>query len=181
MAKPSGSPKGSAPKVAPAKRVITKRANTSAAANQTAPKSGFGPAERKKFLIHLAETANVSESCKQASVHSRQVYDLRKRSDDFRARWEAALAEGYTRIEAWLMEITLGMANGTPLRKKSAANLQAQRIALSLLSAHRSTVRGHVPNVSRRDSAQARKAAHVRVEQKLRAMRARLRGPEPSC
>jgi hypothetical protein len=178
MAKPSGGPKGSASKTVPAKRAGAKNATTPGA---TAPKYRLGPGERKAFLIHLAETSNVSESCKIAKVHSRQVYDLRKRSDDFRARWEAALAEGYARIEAWLMEITLGVANGKPLPKKIAANVQAQRIALSLLSAHRTSVRGAASTPAKRVHARTSKVANDRVETKLRGMRARLHGPEQPC
>ena len=56
---------------------------------------GFGPAAQKAFLAHLAQTSNVSASAKAAGVTTSPVYDLRKKSADFCAKWLAALSEGY--------------------------------------------------------------------------------------
>ena len=58
---------------------------------------GFGPAAQKAFLAHLAQTSNVSASAKAAGVTTSPVYDLRKKSEQFCAKWLAALSEGYAK------------------------------------------------------------------------------------
>lgn len=83
------------------------------------------------FLDALAETSNVSASAKRAGIAIRVVYDLRRGSPDFAAKWQRALYEGYTNLE---MEV-LGYlrAPGTK-RKMDVTN------ALRLLAAHKDTV-----------------------------------------
>lgn len=61
-------------------------------------------AERKRgwqteFLNALAETSNVLASAARAGVSHRKVYDTRRRSSTFAAKWQSALYEGYCNLE----------------------------------------------------------------------------------
>ena len=64
----------------------------------------FGVRARTVFLEHLAATCNVQESTKAARVAVSTVYANRMRDAGFRADWDAALEQGYARLEAALIE-----------------------------------------------------------------------------
>ena len=63
----------------------------------------FGKARRKAFLEHLAATCNVQASAREAGVAVSTVYANRMRDPEFRADWQAALEQGYARLEAALI------------------------------------------------------------------------------
>lgn len=133
---------------------------------------GFGPAAQKAFLAHLAQTANVSASAKAAKVTTRPVYDLRKKSPDFCAKWLAALSEGYARLEANLLSEALS-APAANIKDSTFKQKQMKtRIGMALLAAHKATVRGAAaPAPSRsRDPKEVQK----RLEARFAAMRKRL-------
>ena len=67
----------------------------------------FGKRLRAIFLEHLAATCNVQASAKAAGVAVSTVYANRMRDAGFRADWDAALAQGYARLEAALIERAL--------------------------------------------------------------------------
>jgi hypothetical protein len=132
----------------------------------------FGPAAQKAFLAHLAQTSNVSASAKLAGVTTKPVYDLRKKSKAFCNQWLIALAEGYARLEANLLAEALSppasnLKDSTLRQKQMKA-----RIGMSLLAAHRATVRGgEKPAPSRsRDPAEVR----ARLEKRFADMRERM-------
>lgn len=64
----------------------------------------FGKARRETFLEHLAATCNVTASAAVAGVAVSTVYAHRMKDEAFRADWDAALAQGYARLEAALLE-----------------------------------------------------------------------------
>jgi hypothetical protein len=64
----------------------------------------FGKRRRQIFLEHLAATCNVTASARAAGVHVTTVYVCRMRDAGFRADWDAALVQGYARLEAALLE-----------------------------------------------------------------------------
>lgn len=63
----------------------------------------FGKARRQAFLEHLAATCNVQASAAVAGVAVSTVYANRMRDAEFRADWDAAIAQGYARLEAALI------------------------------------------------------------------------------
>ena len=67
----------------------------------------FGKRRREAFLEHLAATCNVQASAAAAGVAVSTVYANRMRDADFRADWQAALEQGYARLEAALVERAL--------------------------------------------------------------------------
>lgn len=132
----------------------------------------FGAAAQRAFLAQLAQTANVSASARASGVTTSPVYALREKSADFRAKWLAALCEGYARLEANLLSEAL--ANPANNLKDSTFKQKQMkvRLGMALLAAHRASVRGPAaPAPSRsRDPKEVQK----RLEARFAAMRKRL-------
>lgn len=104
---------------------------------------------RRRFLNHLAETANVTASVKVAAISSSAVYAERRRLPGFRDQWASALAEGYARLETDLLSEALQAANGKTADGTLKARAQKHRLGIALLNAHRASVKGGVvPNVA---------------------------------
>jgi hypothetical protein len=97
---------------------------------------------RRLFLDHLAETANVSASARTAGVTGSAVYGERRRSPAFRSDWALALAEGYARLETDLLAEALQTASGRTADATLKARAQKHRLAIALLAAHRTSVKG---------------------------------------
>ena len=72
-------------------------------------------AARKRFLDHLAQTANVAASARKAGVNSDAVYSERRRLPEFRGEWAEALTEGYVRLETDLLADALKDRKSTRL------------------------------------------------------------------
>lgn len=90
---------------------------------------------RGKFLDHLAETSNVSDSARRARISPSHAYKVRREEPDFARQWLAALWEGYTHLE---MEVLQRLREGN----MSAANDAKYDFAnaIRLLNAHRDNV-----------------------------------------
>ncbi|API59123.1 hypothetical protein BSL82_07215 [Tardibacter chloracetimidivorans] len=68
-------------------------------------RSASSPAARRKHFVEvLAQTANVTESAKQAGLDRSAVYRLRARSESFRAAWDEAMNQALDDLEAVLLE-----------------------------------------------------------------------------
>ncbi len=134
--------------------------------------SGFDARARKLFLEHLALTSNVAASARKAGVPSSRVYALKRRNADFARDWQAALCEGFARLEAELLAEALRTISGKVSDATLKSRAQKHRLALALLAMHRASVRGPAKSPARADQSAALAA---RVEEKLRDMRARLK------
>jgi hypothetical protein len=60
-----------------------------------------------QFFSHLAQTCNVQASAKAVGLQHRGAYDLRHSWPEFARAWDAALAQGYARLEALLLQRAL--------------------------------------------------------------------------
>ncbi len=90
---------------------------------------------RGLFLDTLAETSNVSEAARRAGINPSRAYKVRREEAGFRAKWAAALAEGYAHLELeTLYRLRMGTEAGKEERKFDLAN------ALRLLALHRQSV-----------------------------------------
>ena len=56
------------------------------------------------FLDHLAASCNVTVSAKEAGFSPEAIYRRRRNDPAFAQRWQAALEQGYARIEALLVQ-----------------------------------------------------------------------------
>ena len=106
------------------------------------PDTRLNARTRRRFLNHLAETANVAASARAAGITSSSVYAERRRSAGFRDDWARALGEGYARLETDLLAEALLAANGKTADTTLKARAQKHRLAIALLSAHRAAVKG---------------------------------------
>ncbi len=99
-------------------------------------------AQSKVFFDHLALTSNVSASAKAAGINTSSVYRERLKSKPFNERWQIALAAGYARLEADLLSEALIAASGNVSDQTLKSRAQKYRLGLTLLTAHRASVRG---------------------------------------
>lgn len=102
----------------------------------------FDARARKQFLDHLAMTANVAASSRKAGVTSQTAYAYRRRHPEFAALWQAALSEGFGKLEQDLLAEALTAVSGKISDATLKGRAQKHRLALALLSHHRATVRG---------------------------------------
>jgi hypothetical protein len=96
------------------------------------------------FLDHLAASSNVAASERRAGMSAGSAYRLRVQSPEFREAWQAALQEGYGRLELGMLERAM---KGTVKRVEKGGEVTetveySDRLAMALLSAHRSAVKG---------------------------------------
>ncbi|VXC57508.1 hypothetical protein [Sphingomonas sp. AX6] len=71
---------------------------------QTAKASSFGVTKRTRFLDALALTCNVTRAAAHAGVSASTVWRARHRDPVFQEEWREALAIGYDRLEALVLE-----------------------------------------------------------------------------
>lgn len=101
-------------------------------------------AMERRFLEALASTANVSASAAEAGVSAAAVYQRRARWPGFAERWQAALEQGYARLEASLVEEAAPTPEGGPAIGRDGA-LPSFSERLQLLKWHREAVKGESP------------------------------------
>lgn len=104
--------------------------------------TGIGATARKAFLDALAFSVNVTKASKAAGVTTAAIYRERERDAKFRAQWQAALCEGYARLEAQLLAEALVAASPKTSDAMLKARQAKHRLGLALLAAHRVAVRG---------------------------------------
>jgi hypothetical protein len=66
--------------------------------------NSFGKTKRQKFLDALALTCNIGKAAAHAQVHRSTVCSTRQRDPVFAEQFRTALAIGYDRIEALVLE-----------------------------------------------------------------------------
>ena len=66
--------------------------------------NGFSKSKREKFLDALALTCNITRAAAHAGVHKSTVCRAPRRDPVFDRQWHEALAIGYDRIEALVLE-----------------------------------------------------------------------------
>ena len=104
-----------------------------------------------RFLGELAATANVRAAAAAAGFSTTAIYRRRGQWPGFRAAWDAALDQGYARIEALLIAgacdalsgagAVAGVGDGPPL---AVAPMSVDQ-AMNLLRLHRASARGGAP------------------------------------
>ncbi|WP_174274331.1 hypothetical protein [Sphingomonas bacterium] len=97
------------------------------------------------FLCTLAETSKVCEAIRASGLSETNIYRKRRQSADFRAKWLAALREGYARLETMMLARALnGVEKPVYYGGKLVGTMMEynDRTGLSLLRHHRDTVSG---------------------------------------
>jgi AcrR family transcriptional regulator len=102
----------------------------------------WSKAKEAQFIDHLTATCNVAASLREVGMSDTTVYRHRKKSAHFRAAWDRALAEGYARLEAMLLDRAI---NGKRvLVERDGEHVEkveySDSLALNLLAQHRRMV-----------------------------------------
>jgi hypothetical protein len=105
------------------------------------------------FFAELALVCNVSAALRAAGLsrQSRQIYERRKRDPEFRARWDEAIDESYAMLELEMLERGRHGENRPAPATEAERRLRelSDRLALQLLSRHKSQAKGRQPHAQR--------------------------------
>lgn len=93
------------------------------------------------FLDTLASSCNVKLSAAAAGFSKEALYRRRRTDPDFADRWQAALEQGYVRLEMLLLEGATTRAEGDD-RKDLPFPDMTVREAIVILQLHRASVKG---------------------------------------
>ena len=135
-------------------------------------KRDWSKAKAKAFLGVLSSTCNVSEACRQSGVPMTVAYRQRKLDAAFRAAWMQAIAIGYQRLEALLLDRAFNGTEKIVTRKDGSEERIREypnQIALHLLKMHRETAMEADNEMAPDDIAEIRK----RLVQKLQRLKKR--------
>lgn len=97
------------------------------------------------FLDSLAACCNVKRAAAAIGYATATLYWRRRRDPAFAERWQAALEQGYTRIEAMLIEAAENALSGRMPDPESPIPAMTIREAMELLRMHRAAARGAGP------------------------------------
>lgn len=94
------------------------------------------------FLDHLAASCNVKASADAAGFSTVAIYNRRRADPAFATRWQAALEQGYARIEMLLVHrAEQALETGLPNADSPIVTMTVSD-ALNVLKLHRAAVKG---------------------------------------
>lgn len=94
------------------------------------------------FLDHLAASCNVTASAQAAGFTPAAVYKRRRGDPGFAEKWEAALQQGYARLEALLVQRAIEALEGFAPDAETPLPEMTVKDARAILGHHRRTVEG---------------------------------------
>lgn len=136
------------------------------------------PSAEARFLQVLAATCNVKAACSAVGLSTTSAYHRRRRWPAFARRWDEAIAEGYMRLEAALLEAGCNLFS--PERLAPPAKLPPVSVAeaIQLLQMHKHQVHGLGRPPGRRPRPRLLEEVKPRILRKFEAFEAaRALGP----
>ncbi len=132
------------------------------------------------FLDLLAASCNVMHSAQSVGFRVESIYKRRREDPVFAQRWQAALEQGYARIEMALVRRAADAMEGLAPDLNTPIPQMSVEQALKVLSRHRATVAGTGP--AGRRWARPRRLDEVResILIKLEALAPAVMPPEPT-
>lgn len=100
----------------------------------------WSPRVEERFLAALAATCNVKAACAEVGLTAASAYGHRRRWPAFAERWDAAVKEGYDRIEMGLIECAGNFLSGEGLPDAAPITGMTVDHALHLLHMHKHQV-----------------------------------------
>ncbi|MBA2920109.1 hypothetical protein GON01_00205 [Sphingomonas sp. MAH-20] len=122
------------------------------------------------FLDHLAATCNVQASADAAGFSNVAVYRRRRKWPGFAERWDAALAQGYARLEAVMLANAADTMEGLPPDPDMPIPPMSVADALNLLRLHRAAVKGGSPQTYRHRKMKSLDDVRASIVRKLEAI-----------
>ncbi|HEX4693984.1 hypothetical protein [Sphingomonas sp.] len=95
-----------------------------------------------KFLDHLAASCNVTAAAAACGFSKEAIYRRRSADPVFAERWQAALAQGYARIEMALVGRAADAMEGLVPDPDTPIPEMTVRDAIAVLGLHRASVKG---------------------------------------
>jgi hypothetical protein len=95
-----------------------------------------------RFLDQLAASCNVTLAASAAGFSKEAIYRRRRRDAGFAARWQAALEQGYARIEILLVERATQALEGRAPDPDTPIPVMTVHDAIAVLQLHRAAARG---------------------------------------
>ena len=96
----------------------------------------------EKFLDLLAATNNVTLSAAETGFSKEAIYARRRRDPGFAERWQAALEQGYARVEMLVVQVAADTLEGRAPDPDCPIPPMTVREAITLLQLHRASVKG---------------------------------------
>lgn len=100
----------------------------------------------KLFLDHLASSCNITASAKKAGFTREAVYRRKRKDSAFAERWQAAIAQGYARIESLLIRRAEDSLSGVKIDPDSPIPAMTVSEAMNLLKLHKPSIAGDGSN-----------------------------------
>lgn len=94
------------------------------------------------FFDALAASCNVCLAATEAGFSTPTVYRQRRLRPDFAERWQAALAQGYARLEMALVQAAVDSIDGAEFDDERPIHRMSVEQAMNLLKLHGPAVRG---------------------------------------
>ena len=116
--------------------------NTGHAQRVFTPGKQWSDEAEEEFLDCLAASCNVSWSAGQAGVAHTTVYRHRRLRAEFASRWQAALEQGYARLEMGLIEAANDSLAGVKFDEKRPIPPMTYDQIIRILGAHAASVKG---------------------------------------
>jgi hypothetical protein len=144
---------------------------------------GWSPSTERRFLETLAASCNVRRACEAVGLSQASAYYHRRQWQDFARAWDEALAIGYDRIEAALIEAACAGMEGREFAPDAPIPPMSAWDALQLLKLHQHQVRGtgkpprHAP---RRKSLDEVRASILRKLEAVERLAQRTVGGDPA-
>ncbi|HEX8389525.1 MAG TPA: hypothetical protein VF636_10930 [Sphingomonas sp.] len=104
------------------------------------------------FLDRLAASCNVRTAAEAIGYTTPTLYWRRRRDPAFAERWQAALEQGYVRLEALLLSNAEDALSGHMPDPETPFASMTVKEAMELLRMHHATARGRVPGAPGRPS-----------------------------
>jgi len=103
---------------------------------------GWSPAVEDRFLHTLAATCNVKAACAEIRMTQASAYYHRRQWPGFGEAWDAALSEGYVRLELALIENARNVFSGERVPADNPMPPMTVQDAIHLLRVHQRRVHG---------------------------------------
>lgn len=135
-------------------------------------------AVERAFLDMLATTCNVSAACQAAGISTDTVYSRRLAHPEFERRWNAAVAQGYARLEAELLRAAAESVEGVTFTERAIGPVSAETV-LKLLGMHRATASGQGGRTGHRAKPQPIEDVLESIRRRAAAIRAARKDAPP--
>ncbi|WP_260599244.1 hypothetical protein [Sphingomonas endolithica] len=134
----------------------------------------WNDAAEAAFFDHLAASCNVTAAAEAVGFSTPTVYRLRQTRPEFAARWQAALEQGYARLELALLKAAVDTIDDVPFDVERPTPKMTVDQAMNVLRAHRNSVvdngRGGPGKTARRRSLDEVRASILSKVEAIRSM-----------